>query len=295
MTITNALTIDVEDYYQVSNFEKDISREEWPSYECRVVESTRRIVRQLDRHNVKATFFILGYVADAHPDLVLEIDQAGHEIGSHSYWHRLVHTLTPREFRDDLLRSRAALEAIIQKPVTSFRAPSFSINESSPWALEILVEEGFTVDSSVMPTRSRKCPTAHKGIHPVNCRFNSGCLTEFPLAVHRLPGGVSVPISGGGYFRLFPLDLTSRLLRQVNTQQKTPFAFYIHPWEFDPDQPRLTAGTRAQRFRHYVNLSRTEKKFEKLLTSFRFDRMDKVLAGHMHRSDSDAPTHSLVA
>ncbi len=151
MTIKNALTIDVEDYYHVTNFERDINRDDWPSYESRVVESTRKILRLLDRYNTKATFFVLGYVAQQHPELVREIDAAGHEIGSHTYWHRMLYHLTREQFRDDLRKSRDLLQDLTGKPVTSFRAPSFSVVRSTMWALQVLADEGFTIDSSIFP------------------------------------------------------------------------------------------------------------------------------------------------
>jgi polysaccharide deacetylase family protein (PEP-CTERM system associated) len=210
--------------------------------------------------------------------MVAEIDAAGHEVASHSYRHRLVFQLTPQEFRSDLCRSRDVLQHIIQKPVTAFRAASFSINQHSLWALDILADEGFTADSSLQPMRMKRSDIPEHGRRPFAYQLASRTLWEFPLAVHRVGNRFGVPISGGGYFRLFPLHVTTRLLRRVNARCQAPFAFYIHPWEFDPEQPRLNAGTRSQRFRHYVNLATTESKFETLLKKFRFGRMDQVLA-----------------
>jgi polysaccharide deacetylase family protein (PEP-CTERM system associated) len=281
----NALTIDVEDYYQVSNFERQIDRSQWDSYPSRVVASTQRILDVLQRRGVHATFFVLGFVADKHPDLVREIDAGGHEIASHGYWHRRVDSLTEDEFRTDLRRSRETLEAIVGKPVTAFRAPSFSITEQAFWALDVLVEEGFTVDSSLFPRRCARLghagqapagPGGQQG--PITLQRAGGELTEFPIATYSLGRRAEIPVCGGGYFRLFPLELTHRLLHRVNHSRQIPFTFYIHPWEFDPDQPRVKAGSAQQRFRHYVNLKRTEAKFDQLLDRFRFGRLDEALA-----------------
>ena len=282
MAIQNALTIDVEDYYQVTNFEVQINRDNWHQYESRVVESTRRILRLLERYGVHATFFVLGYVADRHPDLVREIDAGGHEIGSHSYWHRLVFRLMQREFREDVRRSKAVLEDLIGKPVTAFRAPSFSILKHSMWALDILADEGFTVDSSIFPMFHDVDAVPNGMREPYAHELDTAKLWEFPMAVYRLANRIQIPISGGGYFRLLPFRLTKRLLRHRNQNLSVPFVFYIHPWEFDPRQPRLKAGTRSQRWRHYLNLRTTEAKFERLLQSFSFDRMDRVLEAYVN-------------
>jgi polysaccharide deacetylase family protein (PEP-CTERM system associated) len=311
MTIRNALTIDVEDYFQVSGFERDISRESWDQFPTRVVQNTRRILSLLAHRDIKATFFVLGWVAERYPELVRDIDHAGHEVGSHSYWHRLVYHLTPEEFREDLRRSRDVLEAITGKPVTSYRAPSFSITSKSIWALDILADEGFKVDASVFPIRHHRCGIPDAPTHPYIHESDTANLWEFPASVARI-GNTNFPISGGGYFRLLPYSVTSRLLHRVNrssfktvgacpnfsessrkngtapfsedgfettSSQPRPFVFYIHPWELDPEQPRLNVSTRAMRFCHYVNLSTTEEKLKRLLTDFSFDRVDNVLNG----------------
>lgn len=276
MLIQNALTIDVEDYFQVSGFEHDIDRKDWGNFPCRVENNTRRILAILNNHDIRATFFVLGWIADRFPNLVKEIDAAGHEVGSHGYWHRLIYNQTAEEFRDDLCQSRDVLQNLIGKPVTSYRAPSFSITEQSVWALDILVEEGFTVDSSVFPIYHDRCGIATAPRHPYLHQGNGGELREFPASVARL-GGMNFPISGGGYFRFLPYQVTSTLLRQVNARRRQPFVFYIHPWEIDPEQPRLKVSTRSLRFRHYVNLSRTEARFERLLSQFSFGRLDDTL------------------
>lgn len=283
-SILNALTIDVEDYYQVTNFEKQIAREDWPNYPSRVVASTHVILDLLDRYDIKATFFVLGYVAEHHPQLVADIVAAGHEVGSHSYWHRLVYELTPEEFRSDLQRSCAVLEQICGKRIDAYRAPSFSITTQSLWALEILREEGFEVDSSIFPVRHHRYGIPDAPSAPYRLDLPAGQMWEFPITVSRLGNRWNLPIAGGGYFRLFPLSLTKKLLRRVNVSLSQPFVFYTHPWEFDPEQPRLQAGSPVQRFRHYVNLSTTARKFENLLKTFRFGRLDEVLTQHTTKS-----------
>jgi polysaccharide deacetylase family protein (PEP-CTERM system associated) len=257
MTIHNALSIDVEDYYHVSGFERDIRREDWGKFPSRVIQNTRRILNLLRPRGIKATFFVLGWVADHYPGLVREIDEDGHEIGSHSYWHRLVYHLSPQEFRDDLCRSRDVLQDITGKSVNAYRAPSFSITSQTLWALETLAREGFKVDASVFPIYHHRCGIPSAPCHPYVHETESGSLWEFPASVARI-AKANLPISGGGYFRLLPYCLTSRLLRHVNYQFKQPFVFYVHPWELDPEQPRMRLSTWAMRFCHYVNLATTE-------------------------------------
>lgn len=276
MSVLNAFTIDVEDYFQVSAFERHIRREQWDDYQCRVVANTQRILRLLDRYQVRGTFFILGWVAQRFPQLVRQIDQAGHEIGSHSYWHQLIYELTPDQFRADLQRSRDVLQQILGQEVTAYRAPSFSITERSLWALEILVQEGFTADSSIFPVYHDRygIPAAEHRIHDLHVA--SGTLREFPPSVVTW-GRMNFPVSGGGYFRLYPWQLTRRGLQAINDRGR-PFTFYLHPWEVDPEQPRLAAGTRWGRLRHYVNLEGTERKLQRLLQTFRFGPQRDVLS-----------------
>jgi polysaccharide deacetylase family protein (PEP-CTERM system associated) len=273
----NAFTVDVEDYFQVSGFERQIDRRDWDGFESRVVPSTRRILALLEDRNVRGTFFVLGWVAHKFPGLVREIQAAGHELASHSYWHRLIYSLTPEEFRQDLRDSKAAIEDAAGAAVTAFRAPSFSITSKSLWAFEILVEEGFTTDSSVFPIAHDRygIPGCKPDIHHIDTP--AGRIVEFPmtaLGIRRF----SLPVGGGGYFRLYPYWFTKSLLRQVNGRAKRPFAFYIHPWEVDPDQPRLRFGSGLSRFRHYVNLQPTMAKLSKLLTSFRFGTLSESIA-----------------
>lgn len=276
MGILNALTVDVEDYYQVSAFEGHISRQHWNYFDSRVETSTRRLLDILAEADTRGTFFVLGWVARHFPNLVREIQQAGHELGSHSFWHRLVYKLSPEEFRQDLRDSRAALEDASGQPITAYRAPSFSVTRRSEWALEILAEEGFHVDSSIFPIRHDRygIPDAHPYLHEI--RTPAGSLHEFPPSIVRF-AGMNFPVSGGGYFRLYPLSWTVRGLSRVNGKGR-PFMFYVHPWELDPEQPRLAAGSRLSRARHRVNLATTASKLRRLLGRFRFGRMDEVIA-----------------
>jgi polysaccharide deacetylase family protein (PEP-CTERM system associated) len=272
----NAFTVDVEDYYQVSGFETTIGRNAWDSFESRVVANTQRLLDLMDRHDVHGTFFVLGWVAEHHARLVEEIHQRGHEIGSHSYWHRLVYKHTPAEFREDLRRSRDALEDIVGKPIIAYRAPSFSITDQSLWALEILVEEGFQIDSSVFPIHHDRygIPDARRGPHRL--QTPSGAIWEFPPTVARL-AGLNFPVGGGGYFRLFPVAWTNHWLRHVQEHEHDPVMFYVHPWEVDANQPRLQAGGTMARFRHYVNLAKTERKLGQLMGKFSFGSLSDAL------------------
>ncbi len=270
----NAFTVDVEDYYQVSAFEKHVDRDSWDRRESRVLDNTRRMLELLDAHGVRATFFVLGWVGRRHPRLVREIAAGGHEIGSHGYWHRLIYRQTHTEFRADLRRSRDVLQDALGRRVTAHRGASFSITRESLWALEILVEEGFAVDSSVFPVRHDRygIPDAQPGPHIISTP--AGPIREFPPSVVRL-GGLSLPVGGGGYFRLFPLPWTTYCLRRINRAGR-PLMFYVHPWELDLEQPRIRAG-RLSRFRHYVNLSKTQRKLDALLRRFRFGRIRDVI------------------
>jgi len=277
LPIRNAFTVDVEDYFQVSAFESCVQRERWPEFESRVEANTFRIADLLESANVRGTFFILGWVAERFPALVQELQSRGHEIGSHSYWHRLIYSQSPEEFRDDVKRSRDVLQDILGEPVISYRAPSFSITQKSLWALDILAEEGFQIDSSVFPVYHDRYGIA--GARP-DIHFQktgSGQLAEFPPSIFKL-GWWNLPISGGGYFRLYPFAFTRYCLSQVNKRTNHPFMFYIHPWEVDPQQPRLSGPSAMSRMRHYVNLHRTEAKLRMLLGEFEFDRVDHIVS-----------------
>jgi polysaccharide deacetylase family protein (PEP-CTERM system associated) len=273
--VLNAFTVDVEDYFQVTGFEKQIPRSAWDSYPSRVVANTQRLLELLHRKNVRGTFFILGWVADRYPELVREIQSSGHELGCHSYWHRLIYSQTPDEFREDLRQAKAAIENAAGLPVTSYRAPSFSITRRSLWALDILAEEGFISDSSIVPARHDRYGIlgADRGIHDIPTA--AGAITEFPPSVAQLVG-MNLPVGGGGYFRLYPWAMSQML--QQHVQRQRPLMFYIHPWEVDPEQPTIMSASRVCRFRHYVNLGTTYAKLERLLDTFRFGTMGEAMS-----------------
>jgi polysaccharide deacetylase family protein (PEP-CTERM system associated) len=276
--IVNAFTVDVEDYFHVQAFAGCVRPNQWDDYESRVVKNTHRILRHLDDHQVRGTFFILGWVAEKHPSLVREIQKSGHEIGCHSYQHRLIYEMTPEEFRDDLRQAGGVIEHITAEAVTAFRAPSFSITQQSLWALDILIEEGYRYDSGLFPIRHDTYGIPNAKRFPFHYAGSNGTLLEFPLSIRRI-WKYSFPVAGGGYFRLYPIRLTLHCLRHINQYEKNPFVFYMHPWEIDPDQPRIKASRRSQ-FRHYQNLRSTESKLNRLLKSFRFGTLSESLAAN---------------
>jgi polysaccharide deacetylase family protein (PEP-CTERM system associated) len=270
----NVMTVDVEDYFHVSAFESVVSRDRWADYESRVSVNTERVLELLADAGVTATFFVLGWVADRHPAIVRRIAAAGHELASHSYWHRLVYDLTREAFREDLRRAKAAIEAVTGTAVRGFRAPSFSITERSLWAIEVLVEEGYDYDASIFPIRPDRygIPTAPRQPHRLAGR--QGSLLEVPSTATSI-GGVTVPV-GGGYFRLLPYAATRAAIERCNTREGRPAVFYVHPWEFDPEQPRMAAPL-VSRLRHYAGLSKTARRFRRLLRDFRFGSIEAVL------------------
>lgn len=264
--ISNYLTIDVEDYFQVSAFEDIVNPKDWDSMEQRVVHNTEKVLDLLVERNTKATFFIVGWIAERFPHLVKRIHSQGHIIGAHSYWHRKVYDLTPEEFRADTSKVKTILEKIIDEPVFGYRAPSYSITGKSLWAIDILKELGFTYDSSIFPIHHDTY-----GI-PNAPRFDyqhANGLLEYPISTALLFGR-NIPISGGGYFRLFPYWFTRYALRTINNKEGKPFIFYLHPWELDPDQPRMQQARLLSQFRHYNQLRRTQARFEQLLQDFSF-------------------------
>ncbi len=271
----NALTVDVEDYYHVSAFEAIAPRARWASFASRIVASTGKLLDLLEKSCAKATFFVLGWAAERHPGLVRAIQAAGHEVACHSYWHRLVYRQTPQEFRADLCRARDILQDITGERVVAYRAPSFSITRQSLWALDILIEEGFEFDSSVYPTYHDRYGIPGAPTAPYAIRRPAGVIYEFPMAVWR-KFGYPLPVGGGGYLRLYPYWLTRLGLRSLNARG-VPFAAYVHPWEVDVDQPRLSPG-RLRAFRHYVGLRRTENKLTRLLTDFRLATLSEAFA-----------------
>jgi polysaccharide deactylase family protein, PEP-CTERM locus subfamily len=273
----NALTIDVEDYYHVSAFESIVRKEDWPKFESRVERNTIGVLNILSDFNVKATFFILGWVAERFPQMVRDIQKEGHEIACHGYWHKLIYQRSRDFFRDDIRKAKAILEETAGTKVTGYRAPSYSIIQDTIWALDILIEEGFEYDSSIFPIRHDRYGMPDSERFPyIISRDGYGEIKEFPLSTIRFLG-VNFPVAGGGYFRLFPYRFTRWALNRINKVERKPFIFYFHPWEIDPDQPRLKPGY-VSRFRHYVNLSKTDGKLRKLLGDFKFTPVKNVLA-----------------
>lgn len=271
-TLTNALTIDVEDYFQVSAFAPFIPRCEWDARECRVERNMERILALLATHRVHATFFTLGWIAERYPALVRRIVAGGHELASHGFGHQRVSDLSPEVFFDDIHRAKAVLEDIGGVPVQGYRAPSFSIGAGNLWALDTLVRAGYRYSSSIYPIHHDHygMPEAPRFAYQVRDR-----LLEIPPTTLRLFCR-NLPSSGGGYFRLFPYPLSRWMLRRVNRQDKAPAVFYFHPWEIDPDQPRVHGVGAKTRFRHYVNIDRMEQRLDRLLQDFSWGRMDQV-------------------
>ena len=275
MLIQNALTVDVEDYFQVSAFANSINQKEWENHPLRVENNTHKLLDLFDEYQFKATFFILGWIAERKKDLVLEIVSRGHEIACHGYSHQLVYNQSPDVFREETVRAKNILEDIIQQPVRGYRAASYSITEKSQWALDILVECGFVYDSSIFPVRHDRYGMPDTPEHPYRLKTPDGhSIIEFPLSTAKIIN-YRLPIAGGGYFRLYPYWLSRMGLKQINRQQK-PFIFYLHPWEIDPEQPRISASW-FSRFRHYNNLDKCEARLRMLMTDFQFGTTWDVL------------------
>jgi polysaccharide deacetylase family protein (PEP-CTERM system associated) len=273
--IVNAMTVDVEDYFHVSAFDGIVSRARWDAFDSRVSRNTDRLLELFDRANVRGTFFVLGWVAERFPAIVRRIAEAGHEVASHGYNHQLLYMLTPAQFREDVRAARAAIESAAGVRVVGFRAPSYSVIESSLWALDILIEEGFVYDSSIFPIHHDRYGIPDSPRHPYALRRQGGVLLEVPGSTVRL-GRVNLPIAGGGYFRQFPYAWTKWGIDRVNRLERQPVTFYTHPWELDPDQPRLQVGA-ATRVRHYRGLGRTAHRLERLVRDFRFDSVMSTL------------------
>lgn len=274
--ITNALTIDVEDYFQVSAFAPYIDRAGWDARECRVERNVDRILALLDEHGATATFFVLGWVAERYPQLVRRIAAQGHEVASHGYGHERASDLARADFDADVRRAKAVLEDLSGTAVAGYRAPSFSIGPGNWWAFDALAASGHRYSSSIYPIRHDHygMPDAPRFAHPV-----ADGLIEIPITTLRMLDR-NLPSSGGGYFRLLPYAVSRWMLRRVNTVDRQPAVFYFHPWEIDPGQPRIDGIDAKTRFRHYLNLERTEGRLRSLLRDFEWGRMDRVfLAG----------------
>jgi polysaccharide deacetylase family protein (PEP-CTERM system associated) len=255
--------VDVEDYFHVEAFSGIVDRQQWDSYPSRVEANTMRLLDLFDEIGVKATCFVLGWVAERQPKLVAEIVRRGHEPACHSYWHRMIFRLTPQEFRDDTIRAKQCIEQAAGQSVFGYRAPTFSITEKSAWAPDILAETGFTYDSSIFPVKHDKYGVPHAPREPFRLETPSGPLTEYPMTTFRLPVGPNLPVAGGGYLRIFPYWYTSMGVRRA-WKEGLPVITYVHPWEIDPEQPRMNAGWKS-RLRHYTNLSKTGERLRALV------------------------------
>ena len=270
----HCLSFDVEEHFQVSAFWSEARRQQWDKYESRVENNTRKLVELLAKHDTKATFFVLGWVAERYPGLVKMLAGQGHEIASHGYGHELITGQTPGMFRDDVRRAKGILEDICGKRVYGYRAPSFSITKDTKWAIPVLTEEGYLYDSSIFPVLHDRygMPDATPTIHLLH--GEAGCIWEVPPSTANI-FGIRLPVAGGGYFRLFPYPILRQLLKRIE-RAGHPLVMYLHPWELDPDQPKMQ-GSSLSMFRHYINLHKTEDRLRSLLEDFCFTSIREAL------------------
>jgi polysaccharide deacetylase family protein (PEP-CTERM system associated) len=269
----NALTVDVEEYFQVAAFERTIPRNGWDERDSRVEYSTGHVLDLFAARNVKGTFFVLGWIAERHPGLVRRIVADGHELASHGYDHTRIHEFTPDQFRADVVRTRRILEEIGGVAVRGYRAPSYSINAKNLWALDVLRDTGYVYSSSIYPIRHDLYGMPEAPRFPFRQRPDS--ILEVPVTTVQI-GGRNFPCGGGGYFRLLPYNVFRWALRRVNTRDRQSGLFYFHPWEVDPGQPRVSGAPIKSRFRHYLNLDAMHGRLGRLLTDFRWGRMDEI-------------------
>jgi len=272
----NAFTVDVEDYFQVEAFSGVINRNTWDDFSCRVEANTDIILKLLDDANVKGTFFVLGWIAKRYPGVVKKISEMGHEVSSHGMSHQLIYNQDQNVFRNETIDSKKLLEDLSQQPVNGYRAATYSITNKSLWALDVLCEAGFKYDSSIFPIVHDRYGISGINTEPhVLVTEKNNSIVEFPISVYknRL---FNLPISGGGYFRLFPYFFTKNMLKSLNKKNKE-FVFYIHPWEVDNKQPVVDDISRFTKFRHYNNIDQCKDRLEKLLQDFRFSTVTEVL------------------
>ena len=274
--MSNAFTVDVEDYFQVTAFADTVEMSSWAGRESRVENNTHAVLELLSERGIRGTFFVLGWVAKRYPTLVNEISRQGHEIASHGMNHQLIYNQSPAEFREETRSAKRLLEDICQSPVIGYRAATYSITRRSLWALDVLAEEGFLYDSSIFPMRHDRygIPDANPVPHLMQTPKGHS-LVEFPISVLRYKG-LTLPVAGGGYFRIFPYAVTRWGLKKLNATGQE-FVFYIHPWEVDPAQPRIANAGLLSRFRHYYNLGRCHSRLESLLSDFTFAPLRTVL------------------
>ncbi len=277
--ITNVMSVDVEDYFQVGAFEHTIARADWERWPCRVEANIERILTLFERHNIKATFFTLGWIAERYPQMVRGIVDAGHELASHGYGHQRATTLTAAEFREDVARAKSLLEDIGGVVIHGYRAPSFSIGGGNLWALDVLAETGHRYSSSIYPISHDHYGMPDAPRFPYRPEQCPSLLEMPPTTVDW--HGRNLPAAGGGYFRLLPYVVSNWLINRVNRVDQRPVMFYFHPWEVDPDQPRIPGAPLKSRFRHYVNLRRMETKLDRLCSDFSWGRADRVYAAEL--------------
>jgi len=274
--MTHILSVDVEDYFQVEAFAGSVARDSWQQWPSRVVDNTQRVLDLFDEYNAKATFFFVGWVAERFPHLVREVESRGHEIACHSYWHRTVYSLSPGEFRADTRLAKRLIEDAAGVEVRGYRAPSWSITRPCLWALDILAEEGFTYDSSIYPIHHDLYGVPGAKRFPYTHACGNGLeLREFPPATLRFVG-TNLPVAGGGYLRIFPSVFTEHAFRTFERNYGEQVVVYLHPWELDPEQPRIH-GPLKSRLRHYTNLGRMRNKVAAVLTRHRFQRFSDVV------------------
>lgn len=289
--MTHVLSVDVEDYFMVEAFASCVRRDTWDSWPSRVVSNTERVLDLFQRFNVKATFFFVGWVARKFPALVRQTAAAGHELACHSYWHRTVHSLSPQEFRRDTQAAVRAIEDAAGVKIWGYRAPSWSITGNCLWALDILAEEGFSYDSSIFPIRHDLygVPGAKRFRYTHHCA-NGQRLEEFPPTTVRLLGQ-NIPAAGGGYLRIFPCWYTQLVFRRFENSYRKPVVVYLHPWELDPDQPRINGKLRS-RFRHYTNLRKTQNRLTRLLDQYSFQSFRYLLDECAGNDQRQSPIYS---
>jgi len=276
--VKHAMTVDVEDYFHVAAFSTVIDPNKWSDYASRVERNTDVLLELFKRKNIKATFFVLAWVAERYPKIVKAIVEQGHELASHGYSHQLVYKQSPDIFREETHKSKIILEDIGQRPVQGYRAASYSITAKSLWALDILAELGFTWDSSIFPVRHDNYGMPNSPEKPYQIKTAHGVLTEFPLTTAKVMG-LSIPAAGGGYFRQYPYFVSKYLFNRASLNQTRPQIFYLHPWEIDPDQPRVKGASWFSRFRHYTNIQRCLPRLERLVDDFSFSTVSDSLLG----------------
>ena len=279
--ITNAMSVDVEDYFQVSAFESCINRDDWDTFPVRIEQNIARILVLFKQHRVIATFFILGWIAERYPQLVREIASAGHEIASHGYAHQRATFQTNAEFRQDIRSAKQLLEDLTGAQVTGYRAPSYSINQSNLWAHDEIEQAGYLYSSSIYPVKHDLYGFPSAPRHIFSCREN---LQEIPVSTLSLAGR-NWPIGGGGYFRFYPYCLSRWAINRVNRQEGKPVIFYFHPWEIDTQQPKQTQAGLKSKFRHYLNMHKMHGRIDRLLGDFSWGRVDQVF---MNKQKGDA-------